>query len=303
MIKTIKKTIEKIISLWNIYGGIILSTFIAWLTNFSKDSMDNITSYLVMTLTCISVLTFFKLVLFKKKSSGVVDGITLNQSSIKAMKTAINPLETGKEIGTTIIQTKNMLERLGTKIMNWISKNKGAIIGVVSAVLGTLELCFNFVGQYLPQEIGFNVVSVLYYGIGTIISVLTTGFGTPAFKEKISMLKDQLNGDKTDLQYINDKKYLKRQISVYAKAVEQVEKEKTSLSTNYLEIINDYESCSRLGLSADNETISKYSEFQEKLSNIEAKLSMKKDALVKYQEKLKELENLISNENKTNTNI
>lgn len=106
MIKLFKTFIAKMKELWNVYGGIALSTLIAWVNGWNKMEMDRWASYLVLTLTCVSVLTFLKLVFFKKKSANVLDkGALQSQKSVKNLQTAINPMQVGEELGTTIIYT------------------------------------------------------------------------------------------------------------------------------------------------------------------------------------------------------
>ena len=106
MIKVLKTFIAKLKELWNVYGGIALSTLIAWINGWNKMEMDKWASYLVLTLTCVSVLTFFKIVFFKRKSANVIDkGALQSQKSVKNLQTAINPMQVGEELGTTIIYT------------------------------------------------------------------------------------------------------------------------------------------------------------------------------------------------------
>ena len=294
MIKILKDIFKKIIKLWNIYGGIILSTFVAWLNNFSRDNMDNITSYLVMTLTFISVLTFFKLVLFKKKSDGIIDSASLNQSSIKAMKTAIDPLKNGEEIGKTILKTEKILERLGKKIMKWFLKNKGAIITLIGGVITGLEFAFNWLGQYLPSQIGFNIVAVIEIVLTTVLGCLTSGFGSVEFKEKVAMIKDQLNGDKTDLTYIKDEKYLKKQIESYEKLVLKAKKDISSLEKSNSKVIEEYDRNIRLHVAQDENVKKEYDTYLKKLQEAKLKLSSREEALKTYKTRLSEIENVIS---------
>ena len=49
---------KSVVKFWNIWGGIAIGTLIAWLNHFEKITMDNVTSYLALILTCIGIFTF-----------------------------------------------------------------------------------------------------------------------------------------------------------------------------------------------------------------------------------------------------
>ena len=75
--------------LWNLYGGIILSTFISWLLNYDKNSMDSFTSYLLLTFTICSLLTIIKSKVFHKKIKPI-EKLTLVQPTIKALNNSLD---------------------------------------------------------------------------------------------------------------------------------------------------------------------------------------------------------------------
>ena len=45
---------------WNLWGGVLIGIFIDWVKHFSKESMDLISSAIVLTITLIGALTFLK---------------------------------------------------------------------------------------------------------------------------------------------------------------------------------------------------------------------------------------------------
>ena len=153
-----------------------------------------------------------------------------------------------------------------------------------------LEGCFGFLNQYLPSEIGFNVISVGLTVVGGCITLFTSGFGSVKFKELIAQCKDQLNGDKTDLTDIESIKYLERQIVRYEKETANVEKEVETLKKEYATSISDYNTCQRLGLALDEETNNTYNEFYAKYQELQRKLNEKSSALNKYKQKLAQLQ-------------
>lgn len=172
---------------WTIYGGIAMSTLFSWIVDFSKPSMDTFTSYLVLTLACVSVLTFLKITLSKKKPKGILEHAMLSQNSIKAMNIAVNPIKVGKEIGETIVETLETSKKAGTKVMKKIKKffkhlwlYRQQIIGLIGAFIVAsfiiyiyIEDKFGWLLQYLPEGkyweigskifIGFLSITFLYY--------------------------------------------------------------------------------------------------------------------------------------------
>jgi len=78
IIIAIQKFWNKIKELWNIYGGIALSSVISWWSGWSKNTMDLWATYITLTITCIGLLTFFKLAFAKKRKNKADILISLN---------------------------------------------------------------------------------------------------------------------------------------------------------------------------------------------------------------------------------
>ena len=143
IVKFFKSFIKELKDLWNVYGGILLSTLIAWWSKWSKSTIDVWTSYLTLSITCIGLLTFFKIVIFNKK--GKVDGVAMSKTA-KTVRTAIDPLKPGQEIGEAIIYTAKGGQKLMAKLKNlikWLWGNKLTLTSIIS------NLFVSVVAQYV----------------------------------------------------------------------------------------------------------------------------------------------------------
>ena len=186
MKKALKLFLKKVKELWNVYGGIALSTFIAWLTGWSKIEMDKWTSYLILTLTCISVLTFFKIVFFKKKRKPniIEKGAIQSQKSFKSLQTALNPQQVGEEVGNAIIYTVKGGRKLMKKVGNFFKElwyNKftlsNTIIVLFMATLTQVATYTDYLYRFnwfAEHELVVKVASPIVAGIIVFIDLLTT---------------------------------------------------------------------------------------------------------------------------------
>jgi len=225
----IKTVIEKIKSFWNIYGGIIASTFIAWLNDFSRSAMDNWTSYLVLTLTCISVLTFFKIILFKQKPNGLADTAALSQQSVKALKAAVDPVKQGEDLGQTIITTIKVV-RKGSVIMEklknflkWLWGNKLTLISIVSNLFISVLAQFLLYSDALKDFEYFQVHDTAFRVVVTVLLVLwlinnifttVTKYGLESLKQ-LQTRSEKLKEETTNKLDASQKKVLKDTLTQY----------------------------------------------------------------------------------------
>lgn len=285
MLKIIKKY-------WDILGGAISGIILSIVVHWELVKIQLIYSVIILILVLIGL---FKVMLLKYNEvhgskekidhHNAIDKLVDNQKPIKAIRFSQHPTQDGEELGNLIIETTK-----GSKqMLKWVKKNKGALVSCLVALLGLLELIFNWLGTYLPFELGFNVVGVLITTIGLIISVLTTGFGSVQFKEAIAQLKDQLNGDKTDLDQINSIKYLERQVLAYSKEVASIEKNIEDLNKKYIHTLEDVKTCQSLGLNLDETTYKEYEEYKAEYKSLQDKLNSKNGALQIYKNKLEQL--------------
>ena len=221
------------------------------------------------------------------KNDNLARMVIEKQLPMKVIRLSTNPTQEGEQLGEIFLETM----KGGKRFMNWIKLNKGAIISALTILLGLLESVFGFLHQYIPIELGFNIVGVALAFIGGISAVLTSGFGSSKFKEAVAQIKDQLNGDETDLQHISSVKYIERQIMVYEKSALTIEKDIETLKKRYAKTISEYHTCEQLGLPFDEETRSNYVEYSESLAKLQGELNSKNSALQTYRNKLALLQN------------
>lgn len=269
---------------WDVFGGVVIGIIYSYIVEWDLIKIQIAYSVIILILVIIGFFRFF--IKNRKSKKDIIDKALNTQKYSKAIHIAENPFQEGEELGQLMIETISG----GEKMIKWISKNKGAIIGALIFIYSVLEGCFGFLNQYLPSEIGFNVISVGLTVVGGCITLFTSGFGSVKFKELIAQCKDQLNGDKTDLTDIESIKYLERQIVRYEKETASVEKEVEALKKEYATSISDYNTCQRLGLALDEETNNTYNEFYAKYQELQRKLNEKSSALNKYKQKLAQLQ-------------
>lgn len=236
MVKTLKAIIRKGKELWNVYGGIALSTLIAWLTHWDKVEMDKWASYLILTLTCISVLTFFKIVLFrkkKKKATKLDKGIFNSNKNVKRLRTAINPMSIGQEVGNAIIYTCKGGKWFMGKVKNFFKElwgNKFTLLNTIIVLfLATLSQVMTYteylyrINWFAENEIVIKIASPIVAGIWVFIDLLTTytkyGFESldelakrkeekklaSLTKEEKGKLKDNVKDLKSKLEILKEK--------------------------------------------------------------------------------------------------
>ena len=267
---------------WDVFSGTIIGIVYSIIVNWNLYKIQIAYSVIILILVLVG---FFRYFFRSKKKSDLIDKTLNTQRFTKAIHIAENPCQEGEELGKLVIETING----GKKMTKWINKNKGAIIGALFVILSVLEGIFNFLYQYLPFQLGFNIVSIAFTVTGALIAVFTSGFGSVKFKELIAQVKDQLNGDKTDLTDIESIKYLERQITIYEKSTQLAEGEIEKLNKEYASAISDYNTCQRLGLALDQETLEQYNEYYQKYQELQKKLNEKSSALNKYKQKLEQL--------------
>lgn len=268
---------------WDVFSGVFVGLIYSFIVQWELYKIQLAYSVIILILVIIGFFRFF--IKSKNTKRDLIDKSLDTQKFTKAIHIAENPCQEGEELGKLVVDTIHG----GQKMVKWISKNRGALIGALIFVYSVLEGIFGFLYQNLPFQLGFNIVSVCLTVVGGAITLFTSGFGSVKFKELIAQVKDQLDGDKTDLTDIESIKYLERQISVYEKSTQAVENEVDKLNKEYSNAISDYNTCQRLGLVLDEETNVKYNEYWAKYQELQRKLNEKSSALNKYKQKLEQL--------------
>ena len=233
----IKTFISKLKGFWNIYGGIIASTFIAWLNDFSKSTMDAWTSYLVLTLTCISVLTFFKIMLFKQKPNGLVDTAAMSQQSVKALRAAVDPIKQGEDLGQTIITTikiarkGNIFMEKIKKLLKWLWGNKITLTSIISNLFISVVAQFIIYSDALKDFEYFQVHDIAFKVVVTILCVIwlianifaaVNKYGLESLKQ-LEQRSQKLKEQTTNKLSAAEKKVLKNTLAKFNNTLSNIE--------------------------------------------------------------------------------
>lgn len=268
-----KELVNKIKDLWNIYGGIALSTLIAWLSNWNRDSIDKWSSYILLCITCISLLTFLKVVLFKKKPNNIADNIALNQTrNVRVIKTALNPESVGEELGNAIIYTINGGKKMKEKLSAFFKLIYGNKFTSLSLLL---NLAYTGLAQFLlysdtladiPFFVEHKVACIV---VATTISVLWLA---------LELYKDIKNYGFENLDKLNEKwaerkakkeaKLTKEQKETIKNQIEELQNKQVKLSAyindikesmeKYKAIINKVNDYKALGIMIESSLLDSY---------------------------------------------
>lgn len=280
-----QKYIDKLIEYWNIYSPPIISSIIFWLQHWTETQVATANQYIGMTISLMCLFTLVKSILNPNNNKNSIEKIVSTQSDVKHTDLVINQeknIEKNKKlIRKTMKGTKKMIK--------WIKLNKGAIIGSLVTIIGLLEVAFDMLYQYVPEQLPLDIVGIVITFLGAIVLLLSSQLGSAKFKEAIAQVKDQLDGDETNLENISSVKYLERQIMTYEKSKLTIEKDLESLKKKYASAINDYQTCQKLGLPIDDETNNVYREYIKDYQELQSKLNSKTSALQTYKVKLEQV--------------
>lgn len=287
MKEVLLKLWEKIKDFWNIYGGVALSTFIAWLTNWSKLEMDRWASYLILTLTCISLLTFFKIILFKKNSNGVPDSVALSQNrSVKTLRNAIEPEKTGEELGNIIIVTLQGGKRFMVKLKNFFKElwgNKFTISNTIIVLfLATLSQVMTYteylykINWFAEHEMIVKILSPIIAAIWVFVDLFTTytKYGFESLEELANRKPQKLSKE--------ERKTYKNQLSLLENALETAEEK----YNKYKRIISDTEVLLSANLALNSSERNEYDIARSQITELEEAISKLKVRIANIKEKL-----------------
>ena len=273
MKRTLRLLWRKIKELWNVYGGILFSTFIAWLTKWSKLEMDTWTSYLLLTLTCISVLTFFKIVYFKKKKKpSPIDTATQNKG-MRIMNTAIDPLSIGQDVGGAIIYTVKGGKKTMQKIKNFFKELWGNKFTITNTIVVLFMATLSQIATYTDYLYRFEwfaenklLVQILSPIIAIIIVVidLFTTYTKYGF-ENLQELADRKAKKKIENLSKEEKKNLKANLKDLQKTLKTVEDKKYELA----KIIEKTDLLLGAGYNLNSNEKNEYDANKDQLTNIE----------------------------------
>ena len=293
-IQFIKNIINEIRNLWNVYGGIILSTVISWWSRWSKATIDVWASYLTLTITCIGLLTFFKIVIMNNKK-GKIDGFALSKTA-KNVRNALDPLKPGQEVGEAIIYTakggKKLMANL-KKLLKWLWGNKLTLTSIISNLVVSAFAQFIMYSDTLKDIQFFQEHDLIFKIVVTILCVLwladnifcvVTKYGLENLEElkTKSELKKQEQLNKLSKE---QKAVLKQALAEYKKSENIVLEELKKIDLEiekFQKIISNYKILEKLGIGVTAEQVSQNNEAKAQvvtLANQKATLENQKNDL------------------------
>ncbi len=287
IIQTFSALWKKVKELWNIYGGIALSSLIAWWTKWSKSSMDVWASYITLTITCIGLLTFFKLAFTKNKKTKADKAALSANKHFKNINNALNPTSPGEELGITLIYSVREGKKFMTKLKNiikWLWGNKLTLTSIISNLVvsafaqaimyGDMLKDFEF---FQAHDLTFKIVVTVLCVIWLINNIYTavTKYGL----ENLSELQQRSEEKKQEtLAKLTpeQKQALKNQLSVLKKQketvltqIEEIEKEIETFTT----IVSEFETLQSLNIETSQEQKNEYYSAKNKVQASTQKLA------------------------------
>lgn len=320
----LKKIFSGLFDMWNFYGGIILSTLLAWLFDFNRNSMDDTTSFIILTITIISVFTIVKkdrksnkynkensVVKDEKKTKekkekkkkeklNMLEKTTLLNPQFKALQSALSPLESAKNLSETIIETTTLIERLGKfmkqKIVNFFKRlwgNKFTILNIILNLVVVGIADYLLFSDYLMRfeiiaqnELAFKIAVPILSVFYLIIDIFTTvsKYGWESLLELNEKSKQKAIQKASQLSK-EQKEVVKNQIAIIKKKISDLELDLEHVQ----EIINNYQVLESLQsvMPIPQDKLVTYSQAMNDKPRIEIEISELKVNLTQLQQALK----------------
>lgn len=183
--KMLKDLWNYILSLWNVWGGIIVSILIGKAVDYEKVRMDRAVSLILLVLTIVSVLTFIKKAFVGKKLTKAETLIVATQKSVANLDTSLSPIVKGEVLGEKIIETQKITRKVGEAIMKkvkailkWLclywQQWVGLLITYVVAVYTYYCLALdklNWLFEWLPKDFGWVLSAKIFIGVVVALGV------------------------------------------------------------------------------------------------------------------------------------
>lgn len=176
---------KSVLKYWNVWGGVLIATFIAFLKEFNKTSMDSTTSYIVMVLTIIGAMTFMRSK-FQDKKQKTLEKVLSEQKSLKVMKLANNPEMEVQKIAEKIDKTIEIVSEDKTMkkiadFFKWLWGNKFTLLSLTLSI-GAVAFCnflcwWGYLERYYffaQNETMCKVVIVIVTGVYLAADIFTT---------------------------------------------------------------------------------------------------------------------------------
>ena len=178
---------------WDIFGGFIISALIVFISNFQLESIQLVSSIIILILLMVGVFRVLKQSLDKYLSKKedireqtVLDNIIDLQKCMRAVHMSEAPLEDGEKLGKLILYLIGVIKIMFNKIKEFFDKFKGFILAIALGVLTIVEMA----GGYLDTLIGgvltvngIELLPIITLVAALVVAALSNGFSTEQLKQ------------------------------------------------------------------------------------------------------------------------
>ena len=228
---------KRVVKFWNIWGGIEIGTLIAWLNHFEKITMDNVTSYLALILTCIGIFTFTRSI-FKER-------IEEKKGTAKTKKLKPKQVLMGEEIARELNETIKIAREMKEgkrmkKFFKWLWGNKFTLISLIISVgcvsfVNFMSFCgyMDRYAIYRENQILFQMLFLVGGALYLVVDIFTTvsKYGCESL-EQLNTRYEKRREEKLNALTPEQKKFVKENITKLEKSYEELKKKlTTSLNT------------------------------------------------------------------------
>lgn len=250
---------------WDIIIGAAAGVGLAVVAEFKLEIVQLYYSILILILVSIGSLRVIRQAFEKKhkeRKHSVVDSIVDNQKTLKALKLAQSPTETGEKIGEMIINLGGLGKNTMEKIKTFFGKFKGYMLTVALAILTVIEMCGGFINSLFGDALSINGIEVIpcvTLACAVVVGIISNGY-TKEQREKIKALFSKSTTNELVLEEI--KRTIKEksaQLSQFNKVLATQEHELANLNSELETLTNTWqakkEMCAMVPQLATNEDV------------------------------------------------
>lgn len=277
---------ELIKKYWNVWGSTIISFVVAWFSDFTKSSMDVVTSFLSMFLVFFALFTVIKINISNRQKTLVEKGVT-SQRQLKLMQQAIDPIAEGEELLETLVKTRNILKDTGRKVGEkmkkfkeffiWLWGNKVTLASTIGTLFVTACAQIAVYTDYLYQYEFFATNSILVKVLTSILGfayvvidlyTTYTKYGCESLTE-LSAKAEKKVKEKSEQLTSKEKKEIKAKIDILNSAVCKTK----TIYDKYLSVIKNYEVLKGTGYVASSEETIAYNNAKNHIEEYKVSLA------------------------------
>lgn len=159
---------------WDIFGGLVIGILMSVFSEFRLDKIQLCYSIIILVLLCIG---FFRMIRQAvndaKERHTVIDVVIDGQTSVKAVRMALNPTKDGEVLGEMTIKLWEGLKRIMKKIKELLDKFKGIILAIALGALTIVEGYGGYINELCDGVLCVNGIEVL--PIVTFVASLVVG--------------------------------------------------------------------------------------------------------------------------------